>query len=78
MFDLKIDINSMLPSPQPGPDEFKCQYCKEIFGKRWSDEAAMAEAKENFPNDPLTNTVVICDDCYKIFMTMKNKESAAQ
>lgn len=52
------------------PDKwYQCAKCKNIYIKKWTDEEARKEYKENFPNDPNVEypVEVICDDCYREF-----------
>lgn len=54
--------------------EFTCAQCGFTFPKARTDEDAMAEARENFggmvDKEPL---VMICNDCWKTFMALRNK-----
>lgn len=52
-------------------DEFTCTMCRKVFAGAWSDEEAMAEAREVFGAyivdlaaacDELD---VVCDDCFE-------------
>jgi DNA-directed RNA polymerase subunit RPC12/RpoP len=51
--------------------EYKCEACGGIFNKGWSDEEALAEYKENFPDIPFSETGLVCDECFnKMRMTV--------
>jgi hypothetical protein len=55
------------------PHEYKCQTCKGIFNKGWSDEEALAEFRGYFPDLPMEEAGVICDICYqKMIQDMKD------
>jgi len=45
--------------------EYKCALCEETFENTWSDEEAMTEFAEVFPDDQDEKSVTVCDDCYK-------------
>jgi len=48
-----------------------CANCKGEFEFGWSDEEARQEAKENFPDldvDDSVTAVVVCHDCYLLIM----------
>ncbi len=51
-------------------NEFKCDMCKKIYPKEWSDEEAEKEAKYNFGEEifQFADTAIVCDDCYKQVM----------
>lgn len=49
---------------------FRCAKCGGTFIKARSDEEAQAEAEEQFTAEELTETAVICDDCYKKLYVM--------
>ena len=49
-------------------NEYRCEHCKNVFEKGWSDAEALAEAEENFGKPVVEwndDAVVICDDCYQ-------------
>lgn len=52
-----------------GPNQYLCECCGNIFNKGWTDEEAIAEFKEHFPNldpnDP-DEAGLVCDVCYKM------------
>lgn len=65
-------------------DTFTCAYCGGTFQRRpeWTDEDALAEAKEFFGYDvPKAEQEVLCDDCYTKFKawveTLTPEERAA-
>lgn len=48
------------------PDTFTCAFCGDVCEKEWTDEEAVAEYQQNFPDGvPVEEAVVVCDDCYK-------------
>ena len=46
-------------------EEFTCANCKGVFEKARSDEEAMKETEENFPDEMDEPMEVVCDDCFK-------------
>jgi hypothetical protein len=54
-------------------NEYQCVICKGIFEKCWSDEEAMKEYNENFPNESKEKIKVVCDDCWQIVKPEKTK-----
>lgn len=49
------------------PDEFTCALCGETFPKGWSDEEAIIEFGQIFPDEVLDEEcVVVCDHCHKL------------
>ena len=50
-------------------NEFKCDSCKEIFEKNWSDLDAKKEGKQIWGEDiPQEEMTEICDDCFEKIM----------
>lgn len=50
--------------------KYTCEKCKGEFYRdpEWSDEDAMAELAQQFPDDaerPRSELVIVCDDCYE-------------
>lgn len=45
-------------------EEYTCEMCGETYIKGWSNEEAKAEAEENFPGMDLTDSGLVCNDCY--------------
>jgi hypothetical protein len=43
---------------------FQCAYCKGVFEKQWSDEAAYQEYVSSDFYIPDDNIYIVCDDCY--------------
>lgn len=69
--NFNIDLDNSVKLKHPGKNEFRCQFCKEIYEKAWSDECAEAEYQENFnENEMAQGKIVVCDDCYKTFMML--------
>jgi len=50
---------------EPGPNQYRCEWCNGIFDKGWSDEEAMAEKERDFEAVPMEACAVVCDDCYQ-------------
>ena len=46
-------------------NEYRCEACKGVFEKGWSDEEALDEYRQDFPNLTLADSGIICDDCYQ-------------
>ena len=48
-------------------NEYKCESCKGVFKKTWTDKEAAIEYRENFKTEYLANveTATVCDDRYK-------------
>jgi hypothetical protein len=51
--------------------QYTCAYCGGTFNKGWSDEEAMAEQEEAFPDVNLSDCAMVCDACYKRIMHWK-------
>lgn len=47
------------------PNEYRCAECRGVFEKGRSDEDAMAEKEVLFPDFPVTDCDLVCDDCFK-------------
>jgi hypothetical protein len=45
--------------------EFTCVVCRKTFTEGWSEEEAMAELAKNFPDVPLSECEILCEDCYR-------------
>lgn len=61
-------------------NQYRCESCKGVFEKNKSDDEAMKEAKEQFPNDDLSDAAVVCDICFNAIMAwhaIHNGESAS-
>jgi hypothetical protein len=43
---------------------FQCEACRNIFAKDKSDEEVMAQAKKDYPNDDMSDAVLLCATCY--------------
>lgn len=50
----------------PGPGEYRCALCGQVFKTGWSDEEARAELAERFPGTGTEECVVICDGCNEL------------
>jgi hypothetical protein len=56
---------------EPGPGEFRCDMCREIFAKCWTTEEAEKEAEETFGiKDAASHPEMarVCDVCYQKVM----------
>ena len=54
-------------------DTFKCELCKSVFKKAWSDEEAAADALETFGG--FEDFATVCEDCFsKIFVSAERLE----
>ncbi len=54
---------------------FTCDNCHRTFPKGWSDVEARAEAsRAGFPDQPIDQFAVVCDDCYQQIMAMAERE----
>lgn len=49
-------------------DTFICEECKKEFIKEWSDDEAEIEFKTEFPDFPMENCAIVCEDCYHRLM----------
>ncbi len=47
---------------------FTCDRCGGVFEKGWTDDDALAEARDLFSPAELENPAVVCDDCWQEFM----------
>lgn len=47
------------------PDQFRCDLCKGVFKKDWTDEEAKAEMLDKFGDVPEKERAVVCDDCFE-------------
>lgn len=52
---------------EPGPGEFRCEHCKGVFAKGYTDAEAAAEAVANWGTAEPEDPVLICDPCYQKF-----------
>lgn len=62
--------------------QYTCGMCGGVFelveSADWNSEKAVAEFKKEFPDEQKDEKVVVCDDCYKVAMGIKehfNKEN---
>jgi hypothetical protein len=57
---------------------FKCENCKGVFNKEWSDEEAEAEWQSVFEKHAQANQErgMVCDDCYNEMLDWKPPEVA--
>lgn len=49
-------------------DPYTCAMCGGTFETQddWTEEDRMKEKEENFPDVPLEECDVVCDDCYQL------------
>ena len=50
-------------------DQYQCDRCKDHFGKKWTDEEALAEFNKAPWNIPGDETAQLCHDCFEEFKT---------
>ena len=46
--------------------EFTCALCGGTFPYLWTEEEAQAEYAALFPEEPIEEQEVVCDDCYAL------------
>jgi hypothetical protein len=46
-------------------ERFKCDVCGVVFESGWSEQEALAEKDELFPETDIKDCGVVCDDCFK-------------
>lgn len=73
-YDLKVDLAQSMPKAEPGPNEYRCDSCGNVYEKAWTDEEAQAEYEADFPTSSKIDTspAVVCDDCYKLMIAWKS------
>ena len=49
---------------------YRCAACRVVFEKGWSDDESLAEAATEFPDVPIEETDLVCDDCYKVMVPL--------
>lgn len=58
-------------------NEYKCAMCNGIFelvrNEGWGDEKAEEEYKRLFPNGPMENRDIVCDDCWQLVRPDRNR-----
>ena len=47
-------------------NEYQCAKCEGIFKYGQSEEKALQEKEMLFPEVPIEDCAIICDDCFKI------------
>lgn len=47
------------------PKVYKCENCGKEFTKGWTDEEALSEKDELFPDTPIEDCAFVCDVCFK-------------
>lgn len=59
------------------PETFRCDRCKRVFPKGWSDENALAEMRERFPGMEASDFTVLCDSCNeKLELQLRMKKNS--
>ena len=53
--------------------EYKCAACEGIFYAEWTEEEAVAEAKDIFGVAVMDDAEQVCDDCYKKIMAFRER-----
>lgn len=48
--------------------EFTCRVCERTFVQGSSDEEALAEKEKLFPDVPIEECVLVCEDCFRLTM----------
>jgi nitrate/TMAO reductase-like tetraheme cytochrome c subunit len=56
-------------------NEYECSVCHGVFSKGWTDEEAEAERVELWPDTPLDECALTCDDCHKKFLVWFRSEA---
>lgn len=51
------------------PGEYQCALCKGIFQSARSEQEAIAEKERDFGDLPMDRCVVVCDGCYREYMS---------
>lgn len=54
--------------PPLGPNEFRCDACRGVFGRGWSEAEARAEHAELFGHLGPHEEAQVCDDCFNEIM----------
>ena len=49
---------------------YTCAYCGETYTKVCTDDEAIKEFKENFPEHVVEKLAIVCDDCYKSILSL--------
>lgn len=47
------------------PNEYRCALCHQVYTKAWSDEEALAETAQYWPDVPQEELAVVCDECWQ-------------
>ena len=58
---------------EPGPNEFRCAKCGNVYTKARPDDIAKAEAQAKFRPAPGDEYDVVCEPCYHAFLTWMSK-----
>jgi hypothetical protein len=48
--------------------EFTCAECGETYGRQRTEEEALEEKDALFPDVPIEDCAIVCDDCFKKLM----------
>jgi hypothetical protein len=53
---------------------FTCAHCRKSFVSAWTQEEALAEKDRDYPQFPLEECAVLCDDCYRRYSEWAKRE----
>lgn len=57
--------------------QYTCAMCKGVFTLQdtpdWNHEKAIEEFKKEFPDEQKDGKIIVCDDCYKVAMGIKEQ-----
>lgn len=45
-------------------NEYQCEVCLNIYERERTDEEALAEMSERFPDEDQSDYGIVCDECY--------------
>lgn len=54
-------------------NEFKCEICKEVYEKISTEQEALTEFEEKFPEEIGQDLASVCDECYVKVLESSNK-----
>lgn len=64
VFDFILDGFTTKPN-EPGPNQYRCAICGEIFHKVLTDAAAVDQLDTEFPGFAPDDCDLVCDVCFK-------------
>ncbi len=47
---------------------YRCELCRGIFRKGWTDEDCITERIQNFGTQDIDDDAIVCDDCFQKIM----------